>query len=350
MSAHPTSLHGVSKFVALVGLETLAWGPRSEWTLEVWFNEPTEPPGLCGYRRVGGKEPLRDAEDVLIYVLCWTSEPFPPIVVIIMVVHSPPSTRSRTDQLEARLREQMKNYRRLLQKVAKVKTKLLCALRDADCREAAELLQTPPCEAGAGRCSDCQGCETLHGFGPCGSCPGCVAKGDCVEHSRLCFKWKQPATTFVAGSVVTGISSACYLPDYDLTSYREMVDKLGDVSLDIESTLDEFPAGADPRQNERFSSERRDRDVVNEEEQLTVLSTLVLRTRNTARGCTKWTPTMTDRLMMPWTWTPWSLPRSGSRHTPIPTTRSTADPTQVQEYSWTTSKRILGRTGKWTAL
>ena len=204
-------------------------------------------------------------------------EPRSPLLVVIMVVHSPPSTRSRTDQLEARLRDQMKNYRRLLQKVAKVKTKLLCALRDADCREAAQLLLTPAREAGAARCSDCQGCETMRGMGPCGSCPGCVDKGECAEHSRLCFTWKQPATTFVAGSVVTGISSACYLPDYDLTNYREMVDKLGEVSLDIESTLDEFPAGADPRQNERFSSERRERDVANEEEQLTVLSTLVLR-------------------------------------------------------------------------
>ena len=171
----------------------------------------------------------------------------------------------------------MRLYRRLLQKVAKTKTKLLCALRDAGCREAADLLQTPARDASVARCRDCQGCETLHGLGPCGSCPGCVDQSGCTEHSRLCFKWKQPATTFVAGSVVTGVSSACYLPDYDMTNYREMVDKLGDMSLDIESTLDEFPAGADPRQNERFSSERRERDVANEEEQLTVLSTLVLR-------------------------------------------------------------------------
>ena len=220
---------------------------------------------------MGGKEPWRDAEDV------WDVEPVSSLQVVIMVVHSLPSTRSRTDQLEARIRDQMKSYRRILQKVAKMKTKLLCALRDADCREAAELLRTPAHEAGAARCSDCRGCETLSGMGPCGSCPGCGDKGECMEHSRLCFKWKQPATTFVAGSVVTGISSACNLPDYDLTSYREMVDKLGEVSLDIESTLDEFPAGADPRQNERFSTERRERDVANEEEQLTVLSTLVLR-------------------------------------------------------------------------
>ena len=43
-------------------------------------------------------------------------------------------------------------YRRTLQKIARYKTKILCALREEGCREAAEMLQTPAKEDGAKRC------------------------------------------------------------------------------------------------------------------------------------------------------------------------------------------------------
>ena len=45
-------------------------------------------------------------------------------------------------------------------------------------------------------------------------------------------------TTFVVGSVVTGVSSLCIVAEYDLKKYRELLDKLGDASLDIEMVLD----------------------------------------------------------------------------------------------------------------
>ena len=44
--------------------------------------------------------------------------------------HSPPATRSHTDKLDERLKEKVKCYRRYLQKISRLKTKILCALRD----------------------------------------------------------------------------------------------------------------------------------------------------------------------------------------------------------------------------
>ena len=56
-----------------------------------------------------------------------------------------------------------------------------------------------------------------------------------------------------------------------------MVDKLGDVSIEIESTLDTFPAGSDIQRNDRFSQARRDRDIANEDESLSLIETLLNR-------------------------------------------------------------------------
>ena len=173
--------------------------------------------------------------------------------------------------------EEMKNYRKLLQKVSRMKTKILFALREEGCQEAAEMLQTPPREVGAVRCNNCQGCTVKATQGGCGNCLDCEKSEDCTEHSRLCFGWRQPPTTYVAGLVVTGISSGCNLVDYDISKYRDLVDKLGDVSVDIESTLDGFPLGSDIQRNDRFSRERRDRDIANEDESLSRIESLLNR-------------------------------------------------------------------------
>ena len=74
---------------------------------------------------------------------------------------SPPTTRARTEEHETKLMSEMKAYRKLLQKISKIKTKILCALREEGCREAGEMLQTPPREDTPTRCQSCQGCETL---------------------------------------------------------------------------------------------------------------------------------------------------------------------------------------------
>ena len=189
----------------------------------------------------------------------------------------PPTTRLQADRLEDRLREEVRAYRKLLQKISRVKTKVLCALRDEGCPEAAEMLQTPARETGASRCGRCVGCHTLQSQGPCSECPECRGQQECVEHTRLCFTWRQPPTTFVAGSVVTGVSSLCNAAEYDLAKYKTLMDKLGDASLDVESTLDEFPRGSQHHLQDRYNASRRTRDIQYEEEQLRTIEILLLR-------------------------------------------------------------------------
>ena len=191
--------------------------------------------------------------------------------------HSPPTTRSQIDRLEERLKEEVRNYRRLLQKIARIKTKILCALRDEGCAEAGGLLHAPAREAEAGRCVKCSGCASLQHHGPCQECPECRQQLECAEHTRLCFAWRQPLTTFVAGSVVTGVSSVCNAMEYDLTKYKLLMDKLGEASLDVESTLDEFPSGSHHHQRDRYNASRRTRDIENEEDQLRTIEILLLR-------------------------------------------------------------------------
>ena len=141
---------------------------------------------------------------------------FRPVLQQVEMQRSPPTTQARTEIQEANLMADMKVYRRLLQKVSKTKTKVLCALREEGCRQAAEMLQTPSREVGATRCNACLGCTTYQMLGPCLRCLPCEREEECIEHSRLCFKWRQPATTYVAGSTVTGVSSACNLAEYDI--------------------------------------------------------------------------------------------------------------------------------------
>ena len=178
---------------------------------------------------------------------------------------------------EAALRDEVKEYRRTLQKISKMKTKILCALRDEGCPEAGLLLQTPVPEAKGPRCQDCGGCVTLRRMGPCMTCLDCRNEGDCTEHTRLCFGWRQPATTFVMGSTVTGVSSICNAADYELGKYKELVEKLGEASLEVDAVLDQFPAGAEEHSNARFSQARRERDIRCEDEQLMVIDSLLSR-------------------------------------------------------------------------
>ena len=190
---------------------------------------------------------------------------------------SPHVTRAASERLESQLREAMKTYRKYLQKIVRIKTKVLYALRDVGVREAEELLQVPAQEPGAVRCGSCVGCATLKNVGACRQCPGCVKKEECAEHTRLCFTWRQPTTTFVLGSVVTGVSSLCVIAEYDLRKYRKLLDQMGDASLEVEAVLDEFPHGASKHRNDRYNASRRTRDIHMEEEQFLVIESLVLR-------------------------------------------------------------------------
>ena len=191
--------------------------------------------------------------------------------------HSPPATRAATDKLENSLRETVRQYRRDLQKIARLKTKILCALREGGVRQAEDLLLVPPREAEATRCETCVGCITLSSLGPCATCPDCLGNSECTEHTRLCFAWRQPPTTYVAGSVVTGVSSVCNIADYDLRKYRDLLDKLGEDSVDIEAALDELPSGAPQHANDRYNTLRRTRDIHMEEAQFATIEAMLYR-------------------------------------------------------------------------
>ena len=196
------------------------------------------------------------------------------------MMHSLPATRANTDCLETKLCEAMKGYRKLLQKVARMKTKVLYALRDEGVREAAELLQTPACEVDATRCNTCVGCTTWASIGQCGLCTDCRKGNECSEHTRLCFSFRQPATTFVVGSEVTGMSSLCNIVEYDLGKYRSLLDQLGEASVDIEEVLDDFPVEATQHKNDMFNASRRTRDIENEEERFMVIESLLNQYQN----------------------------------------------------------------------
>ena len=73
-----------------------------------------------------------------------------------------------------------------------------------------------------------------------------VGMGECTEHMRLCFAWRQPTSTYVVGSVVTGVSSMCNVIEYDLSKYKELVEALGEASIDVEAALDDFPINYGP--------------------------------------------------------------------------------------------------------
>ena len=178
---------------------------------------------------------------------------------------------------DAKLREDIKQYRRTLQKISKVKTKILIALRDEGCPEASHMLQSPPSQTRAPRCQECGGCRIRVRLGPCLNCLDCRAEEDCMEHTRLCFVWRQPATTFVMGSTVTGVSSICNAAEYELDKYKDLIEKLGEASLEVDATLDQFPAGSAEHANDRFNQERRERDLRCEDEQLVLIETLLSR-------------------------------------------------------------------------
>ena len=127
------------------------------------------------------------------------------------------------------------------------------------------------------RCRNCVGCHTQESAGPCGICEECRASRECAEHSRLCFSWRQPTTTFVEGSVVTSIASIQDIIEYDLSEYKRLLERLEDASLEIEAVLDEFPARSEKHCNDRYNIDRRDRDARNEEEQWLTIEALLRR-------------------------------------------------------------------------
>ena len=188
-----------------------------------------------------------------------------------MVVHSP----TGQGRLEEKLKDKIKDYRRILQKVNKRKVKILCTLSDEGCVEAGSILHQPSRLMAAPRCHQCIGCHTLRTEGACKVCPNCIRSQGCVEHSRLCFSWEQTATSYIQGSVVSSVASAINLVAPNLTKYRELLEQLEEVNLEVEAVLDDFPATTEHHSNDRYNKDCRDRDLSNEQVQLHVIENLL---------------------------------------------------------------------------
>ena len=56
----------------------------------------------------------------------------------------------------------------------------------------------------------------------------------------------------------------CNVIEYDLSKYKELVEGLGEASIDVEAALDDFPVDTDQHWNDRYNAARRTRDVENE--------------------------------------------------------------------------------------
>ena len=76
---------------------------------------------------------------------------------------------------------------------------------------------------------------------------------------------------------MTSIASIHDIIEYDLTDYKGLLERLEEVSLEIEAVLDNFPAKSDKHVNDRYNLDRRSRDTRNEEVQWLVIGTLLRR-------------------------------------------------------------------------
>ena len=102
----------------------------------------------------------------------------------------------------------------------------------------------------------------------CGGCSGYVPSSKqkaCTEYNRLCFSWPKAPVNFHGNSVVSGVSSIFDLTEADLTKYKTLLEAIREAALDLEGMLNSFPEDSAHRTNPRYSRERTDRDVLNEE-------------------------------------------------------------------------------------
>ena len=76
---------------------------------------------------------------------------------------------------------------------------------------------------------------------------------------------------------MTSIASIHDIIEYDLTDYKGLLERLEEISLEIEAVLDDFPAKSDKHVNDRYNLDRRSRDARNEEEQWLAIGTLLHR-------------------------------------------------------------------------
>ena len=152
-----------------------------------------------------------------------------------------------------------------------MRIKVLRALEADESRVASDLLQEKPRYGQAARCNECAGCQIFKSEKACQKCPGCIKKDGCNEYTRLCFTWDRSARNFFTGSIITGISSQFDLASSDLGKYGELVEAIRTAAIALDLALDDLPWGHPHKSNPRYSRERLDKDIENEESQLSRL-------------------------------------------------------------------------------
>ena len=149
------------------------------------------------------------------------------------------------------------------------------ALERDGSQEAAEVLGQRPCWDNATRCQDCPGCTIMNHEGACQICPGCKSKSGCQEYNHLCFSWDRATRNYHNGMATTGVSSHFEVATVDLSKYMMIVEEIKAGCLDLDLALDTLPADHPHHANARYSQERLNRDMTNEETHLSHLEEML---------------------------------------------------------------------------
>ena len=179
--------------------------------------------------------------------------------------------------MEEQLMKDYKNMRRMQQKMNSIRVSVLRAMTNEHSVEAAEILRESPRALGAVRCGQCPGCRVWKEESVCGKCRPCHNHGGCIEQSRLCFDWTRTAVTFQATSIVSGVSSNFDLAKMDLSKYQELMERVREAFIDLEIAVDDLPDHSTLKHNARFNKTRRDKELADEEGNLSLIVDLLKR-------------------------------------------------------------------------
>ena len=110
----------------------------------------------------------------------------------------------------------------------------------------------------------------------CLKCLGCRNHKGCVEYHRLCVRWTTPVTNYYAASSTAASSVHFDLAVGDLTMYKEVVEKVRALAIDLDMALDDLPRDVPQRSNPRYGNARLNQDVQHEDVQLSNVETVLL--------------------------------------------------------------------------
>ena len=181
----------------------------------------------------------------------------------------------RMEEMESKLTDEYRKWRRLLQKSNMTRVKICTALDRAGNHEAAELIGEEPRLPLEGRCGRCPGCLVKEREQDCGACRGCQEDRGCGEYHRRCHRWSRALANFYAGSQATSISSQFDVAVGDLRKYQAIVAQIREQTLEVEDLASQFPTGSEVKKNPRYAARNLNKTVADEEVFLAKLEAIV---------------------------------------------------------------------------